>query len=106
MKSTFFQRLIASTVLIGAVFGAASVAQARPDVQVLIGLPGLPGLPVLLPPPLPRPVIRVEPAYHSFWLDQSQVTSVPSVPSDPSVSFLHGASKEVVTMTGLEGIYL
>lgn len=63
MKRTFFQRLIASTVLIGAAFGAASVAQARPDVQVSIGLPGLPGLPVLLPPPLPRPVIRVEPVY-------------------------------------------
>jgi len=63
MKRTFFQSLIASTVLIGAVLGTASVAQARPDVQVSIGLPGLPGLPVLMPPPLPRPFIRAEPVY-------------------------------------------
>ena len=56
MKRTFFQRLIASTVLIGAVLGTASVAQASPDVHVSIGLPGLPGL-------LPRPFIRDEPVY-------------------------------------------
>ena len=43
MKGPYLQRFIASTVLIGAVLGAASVAQARPDVQVSIGLPGLPG---------------------------------------------------------------
>jgi hypothetical protein len=42
MKRPFLQRLIASTVLIGAVLGTASVAQARPDVHVSIGLPGLP----------------------------------------------------------------
>ena len=60
MKRPFFQRFIATSVLIGAVFGAASVAQARPDVQVTIGLPGLP---VFLPPPLPRPFIRAEPVY-------------------------------------------
>jgi hypothetical protein len=63
MKRPFFQRFIASTVLIGAVLGTASVAQARPDVHVSIGLPGLPGLPVLMPPPLPRPFIRAEPVY-------------------------------------------
>ena len=63
MKRPLFQRFIASTVLIGAVLGTASVAQARPDVHVWIGLPGLPDLPVLLPPPLPRPFIRAEPVY-------------------------------------------
>ena len=63
MKRPFLQRLIAATVLIGAVFGTASVAQARPDVFVSIGLPGLPGLPVLVPPPLPRPFMRAEPVY-------------------------------------------
>jgi hypothetical protein len=60
MKRPFFQRFIASTVLIGAVLGTASVAQARPDVHVSIGLPGLP---VLVPPPLPHPFIRAEPVY-------------------------------------------
>jgi hypothetical protein len=60
MKRPFFQRLFASTVLIGAVLGAASVAQARPDVYVSIDLPGLP---VLMPPPLPRPFVRAEPVY-------------------------------------------
>lgn len=56
MKRPFLQRLIASTVLIGAVLGTASVAQARPDVQVSIGLPGLP---ILVPPPF----VRAEPVY-------------------------------------------
>jgi len=56
MKRPYLQRLIASTVLIGAVLGAASVAQARPDVQVSIGLPGLP---VFVAPPF----IRAEPVY-------------------------------------------
>ncbi len=60
MKRPFLQRLIASTVLIGAVLGTASVAQARPDVHVSIDLPGLP---VLVPPALPRPFIRAEPVY-------------------------------------------
>jgi hypothetical protein len=60
MKRTFFQRLIASAVVIGAALGTATVAQARPDVFVSIGLPGVP---VLLPPPLPRPFIRAEPVY-------------------------------------------
>ncbi|HKX39772.1 MAG TPA: hypothetical protein VJO99_01335 [Burkholderiaceae bacterium] len=59
MKRPFFQRLIASTVLIGAVLGTASVAQASPDVQVSIGLP----LPVLVSPPLPQPFVRAEPVY-------------------------------------------
>ncbi len=63
MKRPFFQRFIASTVLIGAVLGTASVAQASPDVHVSIGLPGLPGLPVLMPPPLPRAFVRAEPVY-------------------------------------------
>ena len=60
MNRTFSSRLIAATVLVGAALGAASVAQARPDVQVSIGLPGLP---VLVPPPLPQPFIRAEPVY-------------------------------------------
>ena len=60
MKRPFFQRFIASTVLIGAVLGTASVAQARTDVQVSIGLPGLP---VLVPPPLPQPFVQAEPVY-------------------------------------------
>ena len=60
MKRPFLQRLIASTVLIGAVLGTASVAQASPNVHVSIGLPGLP---VLVPPPLPHPFIRAEPVY-------------------------------------------
>ena len=57
MKRPFLHRLIASTVLVGAVLGTASVAQARPDVQVSIGLPGLP---VLVPPPLPHRFVRAE----------------------------------------------
>ena len=60
MKRPFLHRLIASTVLVGAVLGTASVAQARPEVNVSIGLPGLP---VLVPPPLPHPFIRAEPVY-------------------------------------------
>ena len=63
MKRPFFQKFVAATVLIGAVLGTASVAQARPDVQVSIGLPGLPGLPVLVPPPLTHPFIRAEPVH-------------------------------------------
>jgi hypothetical protein len=63
MQRPVFQRFIASTVLIGAVLGTASVAQARPDVHVTIGLPGLPELPVFVPPPLPRPFVRAEPVY-------------------------------------------
>jgi len=60
MNRTFSSRLIAATVLVGAVLGAASVAQARPDVQVAIDLPGLP---VFAPPPLPHLYVRTEPVY-------------------------------------------
>jgi len=60
MKRPFFQKVIAAGVLIGAVLGTATVAQARTEVQVAIGLPGLP---VLVPPPLPRLVFRAEPVY-------------------------------------------
>jgi hypothetical protein len=61
MKRPFFQRVLVSVVLAGAALGATSVAQARPDVQVSIGLPGLP---VFLPlPPLPRPHFQAEPVY-------------------------------------------
>ena len=60
MKRPYLQRFIASTVLVGAVLGAASVAQARPDVQVSIGLPSLP---VFVAPPLQHPFIRAEPVY-------------------------------------------
>ena len=63
MKRPYLQRFIASTVLIGAVLGAASVAQARTDVQVSIGLPGLPGVPVFAAPPLQHPSIWAEPVY-------------------------------------------
>jgi len=63
MKRPYLQRFFASAVLIGAVLGAASVAQARPDVQVSIGLPGLSGLPVFVAPPLQHPFIRAEPVY-------------------------------------------
>ena len=58
MKRPLFQKLLASTVLIGAVLGGASIAQARPEVSVSIGLPGLP---VLVPPPLP--FARANPVY-------------------------------------------
>ena len=62
MKRPFLQRLIASTVLIGAVLGTASVAQASPDVHVSIGLPG----PVLVQP---RPVYQPAPVavYERPW---------------------------------------
>ena len=88
MKRPFFQRFIASTVLLGAVLGTASVAQARPDVFVSIGLPGLPDLPVLLPPPLPRPFFRAEPVY----VEPRPVYEAPPVvvyerPSQPSYRY-------------------
>ena len=60
MNRTFSSRLIAATVLVGAVLGAASVAQARPDVQVAIGLPVLP---VFASPPPPHLYVRTEPVY-------------------------------------------
>ena len=64
MKRPYLQRFIAATVLIGAVLGTASVAQARPDVQVSIGLPGL--LPVYVQP---RPVYEAAPVvvYERPW---------------------------------------
>jgi len=67
MKRPFFQRFIASTVLIGAVLGTASVAQASPDVHVSIGLPGLPGLPAVYVQP--RPVYEAAPVvvYERPW---------------------------------------
>ena len=70
MNRTFSSRLIAATVLVGAVLGAASVAQARPDVQVAIGLPGLP---VFQAEPVyvqPRPVYVAPPpaiVYEREW---------------------------------------
>ena len=68
MKRPFFQRLIAATVLIGAVLGTASVAQARPDVQVSIGLAG----PFMRAEPVyvqPRPVYQAPPVvvYEDPW---------------------------------------
>jgi len=88
MKRTFFQRFIASAVVIGAALGTASVAQARPDVFVSIGLPGLP---VLVPPP-PRPFIRAEPVY----VQPRSVHAVPVIvyerPSRPS--YRHEAERD------------
>ncbi len=63
MKRPNVLRFVAAAALIGTILGTASVAQARPDVHVSIGLPGLPGLPVLVPPPLPHPFIRAAPVY-------------------------------------------
>lgn len=60
MKHPLFSRFIATAVLATAALGGASVAQARTDVQVSIGLPGLPGLPVFAPPPV---YVRLEPVY-------------------------------------------
>jgi len=61
MKRPFFQRFIAATVLIGAVLGTASVAQARPDVQVFIRAE-----PVYVQP---RPVYQAPPVmvYERPW---------------------------------------
>jgi len=57
MMRTFSSRFIAAAVLAAATFGATTTAQARPDVQVSIGLPGLP---FLVPPPV---YVRTEPVY-------------------------------------------
>ena len=55
MKRLLSSRFVAAAVLAVAAFGAASTAQARPDVQVTIGLPGFP---IFLPPPV---IVRAEP---------------------------------------------
>ena len=72
MKRLLSSQFVAAAVLSVAAFGAASSAQARPDIQVTIGLPGLPGLPFFPPPPVvvwtepvvvaPRPVYAPPPA--------------------------------------------
>jgi hypothetical protein len=62
MKRNLTSRFVAVAVIVGAALGAASAAQARPDVQLSIGLPGLPGLPVFLQPPVPV-FVRPEPVY-------------------------------------------
>jgi hypothetical protein len=59
MKRPLSSRLIAAAVLAAAAFGAASTAQARPDIQVSIGLPGLP---FFVQPPMPV-YVRTEPVY-------------------------------------------
>ena len=73
MKRPLSSRFIAAVVLAAAALGAASAAQARPDILVSIGLPGLPGLPIFVPPPVyfrtepvyvePRPVYVAPPAF-------------------------------------------
>ena len=60
MKRPFFQRFIAASVLIGAVLGTASVAQAHTDVQFSIGVPGLP---VVVAPEPVHVYARPEPVY-------------------------------------------
>jgi hypothetical protein len=57
MKRPLSSRIIAVAVLAAAALGAASAAQARPDIQVSIGLPGLP---VFVQPPIH---VRSEPVY-------------------------------------------
>lgn len=69
MNGTSLSRFVAAALFAGATFGLASAAQARPDVQVSIGLPGLPGLPPLPGLPFfvqsrPAPVyVQPEPVY-------------------------------------------
>jgi hypothetical protein len=57
MKRPLSSRFIAAAVLAVAAFGATSAAQARPDIQVSIGLPGLP---VFVEPPV---YVRSEPVF-------------------------------------------
>ena len=60
MKRPLSSRFIAAAVLAAAALGAASAAQARPDIQLSIGWPGLTGLPVFVQPPV---YVRSEPVY-------------------------------------------
>jgi hypothetical protein len=62
MNRNITSRFIAAALIVGAAFGAASAAQARPDVQLTIGIPGLPGVPAFLQPPVPV-FVRSEPVY-------------------------------------------
>ena len=75
MKRPLSSRFIAVAVLAAAALGAASAAQARPDVQVSIGLPGQP---VFAQPPIyvrtqpvfaqPRPAYALSPVdYERPW---------------------------------------
>ena len=57
MMRTLSSRIIAAAVLAAGALGATSAAQARPDIQVSIGLPGLP---VFVQPPV---YVRTEPVY-------------------------------------------
>ncbi len=63
MKRTITSKFIAAAVFAGAALGLSSVAQARPDVQLSISLPGLPGLPIFFQTD-PGPVyFQREPVY-------------------------------------------
>lgn len=57
MMRPLSSRIIAAAVLAAAALGATSAAQARPDIQVSIGLPGLP---VFVQPPV---YVRTQPVY-------------------------------------------
>jgi hypothetical protein len=59
MMRPLTSRLIAAALAVAAL-GAATAAQARPDIHVSIGLPGLPGLPVFVQPPV---YVRSAPVY-------------------------------------------
>ena len=67
MKRTFLHKLVASTVLVGAVLGATSVAQARPNVSVSIDLPGLTLMPGLIDA---HSHVLLHPYSETLWADQ------------------------------------